>query len=104
MTRLDCSVTNCTYNEDSCCCKGDITITGKDAKNTSETCCGSFHERKGDCCKNAIDHKSENIDVDCEAVKCKYNEACKCSADRIGIMGGNAKVSADTQCASFWCQ
>ena len=46
----------------------------------------------------------ENIDVACEAVKCVYNESCKCSANRIGIVGGNAKDSADTQCASFCCQ
>ena len=38
MTKLECSVDNCMYNEDQCCCKGDILITGKDAKNTSETC------------------------------------------------------------------
>ncbi len=104
MTRLECSVTNCMYNDENCCCKGDILVTGKEAKNTSETCCGSFHERKGWGAKNMVGHKSEHIDVDCEAVKCKFNEACKCSADRIGIVGGNATAICDTQCASFCCQ
>ena len=92
MTKLECSVKNCVYNEEPYCCKGDIMVEG------------SFQERTKDCCSNAVGHKSENIDVDCEAVKCIYNESCKCSANRIGIVGGNAKDSADTQCASFCCQ
>ena len=104
MTKLECSVDNCMYNEDRCCCKGDILVTGKDAKNTSETCCGSFHQRKDGGAQNAVGHKSETIDVDCEAVKCRFNEACKCSAERIGIVGGRAAKSCDTQCASFCCQ
>ena len=104
MTKLECSVKNCVYNEEPYCCKGDIMVEGRDAKNTSETACASFQERTKDCCSNAVGHKSENIDVDCEAVKCVYNESCKCSANRIGIVGSNAKDSADTQCASFCCQ
>ena len=45
MTMLDCSVTGCVYNEDRCCCKGDIKVEGRDAKNTADTCCGGFKER-----------------------------------------------------------
>lgn len=104
MTKLECSVNNCIYNEEPYCCKGDIMVGGKEAKNTSETRCESFKERTRDCGCNSVGHKSENIDIDCEAVKCIYNENCKCSANRIGIVGGNAKESKDTQCASFSCQ
>ena len=50
MTKLECSVKNCVYNEEPYCCKGDIMVEGRDAKNTSETACASFQERTKDCC------------------------------------------------------
>lgn len=46
MTNLDCAVTNCLYNSEKCCCKGDIKVQGQAAESISETCCGSFVERK----------------------------------------------------------
>ena len=46
MTRLDCSVVNCTYNKDDSCCKDNIHVGGKNAKVTDETSCESFRERK----------------------------------------------------------
>lgn len=32
MTKLECSVKNCVYNEEPYCCKGDIMVEGRDAK------------------------------------------------------------------------
>ena len=49
MTILDCSVTGCMYNEANCCHKGNIKVEGEDAKESEDTCCGSFAER-GDRC------------------------------------------------------
>ncbi len=48
MTRLDCSVVNCTYNKDNSCCKDNIHVGGRDARMTDQTCCESFRERKYD--------------------------------------------------------
>ena len=45
MTILDCSVTGCMYNEANCCHKGNIKVEGEDAKESEDTCCGSFAER-----------------------------------------------------------
>ena len=36
MTRLDCSVVDCTYNKDDSCCKDNIHLGGKNAKVTDE--------------------------------------------------------------------
>ncbi len=104
MTLLDCSVTNCLYNKDNLCSKGDITIGGKNAKSMGETCCESFRERTGSSTMNSIAHPTENIDVDCEAENCKYNADCKCQAGHIGISGSQACRCADTECASFCCK
>ena len=40
MTLLDCAVTGCAYNEDRCCCKGNIKVEGSEAVHQNETCCG----------------------------------------------------------------
>ena len=48
MTLLDCAVTGCAYNEDRCCCKGNIKVEGSEAVHQNETCCGSFVERGGE--------------------------------------------------------
>ncbi len=55
MTRLDCSVVNCTYNKDNSCCKDNIHVGGRNAKVTDQTCCDSFRERKYDGARNADD-------------------------------------------------
>ena len=55
MTKLDCSVVNCTYNKDNSCCKDNIHVGGHNARITDQTCCESFRERKYDGTRNADD-------------------------------------------------
>lgn len=102
MTRLKCTVHNCMYNSEELCSKGDIMIGGKSATRGNETCCESFKERR-ESASNAVGHPSKNIDVDCEATKCVFNEDCKCHAEEIGIAGSRACTCAETECASFEC-
>lgn len=104
MTKLNCSVTNCYYNEDRYCCKGDIKVDGKDAKMAGGTCCSSFRERKGDSARNAAYEPCHTIDVDCGACNCVHNEDCKCAAEHIGIGGSRACDCHDTECMSFCCK
>ena len=74
MADLKCGVTNCGYNKDSCCCKGDICVGGERAENADSTCCESFTDGKKDSFTSALEHPSRMISIDCEAVKCMYNE------------------------------
>ena len=104
MTQLKCSAQTCMYNEDHYCCKGDIMVEGRDAKEPAGTCCASFRERIGETTSNSMAHPCREIDVDCEAVQCCFNDDCKCSADEIGIAGSHACQCDDTECASFTCQ
>ena len=67
MADLKCAVENCSYNEQHLCSKGDIMVEGRDAKEASGTCCASFRERMEGSARNAMEHPSKNIDVDCEA-------------------------------------
>ena len=48
MAELKCVVENCTYNNDKCCCKGDIMVGGKEAQKENDTCCESFKDRTGE--------------------------------------------------------
>lgn len=104
MTQLKCSAQTCMYNEEQYCCKGDIMVEGRDAKEPSGTCCASFRERGEGSATNSMEHPSRNIDVDCEAVQCVFNDDCKCSAREIGIAGSHACECEDTECASFECK
>ena len=99
MTILDCSVTGCMYNEANCCHKGNIKVE----KESEDTCCGSFAERGDRCAKNVTGAAPKNIEVACCAANCVFNKEEKCSADHIGIAGGNACNCRETECASFCC-
>ena len=101
MTRLDCNVTNCLHNAKSCCCKAAIIVEGEQAKDTCDTCCGSFDENKDGAYHNLFKTPENRLEVDCEAVKCVYNEGRHCSADHIGIAGDGASEASHTECASF---
>lgn len=101
MTRLDCSVTGCVHNAENCCCRGSITVDGKTAKDKCGTCCASFDEKTGSGFKNVFKTPEGELRVSCEAENCIYNKNKLCSADHIGIVGGNATEAHQTECSAF---
>lgn len=101
MTELKCSVKNCTYHDSDCCCKGDIMVGGMKACHCDDTCCESFREEREGSARNALDHPSRMISIDCEAVKCMYNTNYKCHAEHVDIKGVGADSSRETLCATF---
>lgn len=101
MTKLDCTVKSCLHNSENCCCKNAIIVEGSDAKDSQDTCCGSFDENKDGAFHNMFKTPESKLEVDCEAVKCIYNTDHHCSAEHIGIAGDGAKTSEHTECASF---
>ena len=101
MAQLDCTVDNCVYNKSKCCCKGDIMVGGKQAKDMDGTCCESFSEKRGDSYTSALEHPCRTISIDCEAVKCVYNSNYKCHAEHVDIKGCGACDCRETSCATF---
>lgn len=101
MTQLNCGVNSCIHNQDKMCCKGDITIGGKHACCTSDTCCDSFCEKKDHAYVSAIEHPSKIVSIDCEATKCMYNSNYKCHAEHVAIKGFGAKKREGTLCETF---
>ncbi len=103
MAELKCGAESCTYNKEHLCSKGDIMVGGKHACNCEDTCCESFMvKREGeDSYTSSLSHPSSIISIDCEAVKCVYNQNYKCSAEHVDIRGAHACGSKETACATF---
>ncbi len=101
MTKLDCNVTSCIHNSDSCCCKSAIIVEGNQAKDSYDTFCGSFDENKDGSFRNVFKTPESKLEVDCEAYNCVYNEDRHCSADHIGIAGDGAREAGHTECSTF---
>ena len=105
MAELRCRISNCVYNKDEYCCKGDILVGGKHANESRDTSCESFVDRKGNTYTSAMDHPSRTIQIDCEAAKCIYNHDYKCHADAVEIEGNRSACSSgETVCGTFKVQ
>lgn len=106
MTVLNCSVKNCYYNKNSKCCRDGISVGGTDATIKDATYCGDFKEKK-----DSVTAKSEHCcgepesrsDVRCDAVRCTFNDNCKCHAKEITVDGNGATHQSQTVCGSFEC-
>ena len=103
MTKLDCSVVNCTFNKDNSCCKDSIHVGGHEAKVTDQTCCESFQERKNDSMSSSCGTPHKPTEVSCDATTCTYNQSCKCHAEQIQVSGSNACQCEQTECSTFRC-
>lgn len=101
MTKLDCNVTNCLHNADNCCCRRAISVEGDKAKKSSDTCCGSFDEKKEWSFKNMFKSPESKLEIECDAVNCVYNENCLCEAEHVGIGGQGARKTGETECTTF---
>lgn len=101
MTKLDCNVTSCLHNAEHRCCKHAIIVDGSEAKEKQDTCCGSFDENRDGAFHNLFKTPENKLEVDCEALKCVYNENRHCVADHIGIAGDGATEATQTECATF---
>jgi hypothetical protein len=101
MAELKCGVENCSYNKDKFCCKGDIMVGGKHAQSCKDTCCDSFSEKKPGSYVSSLEHPCKTISIDCEVVKCVYNDNYKCHAEHVDIKGCGACDCKETECATF---
>lgn len=110
MPELRCTVQTCTHNQKFLCDLDAIQVGGSSAKNSQETCCDSFEERKTDSYSNSYTNRygdvssstaSDTSNIDCKAVECMYNNECKCHAGKISVEGSNACQCEETECATF---
>lgn len=100
MPKLNCSVANCAYNAESCCCLSNVKVDGSSQTHHTEgTCCESFAE--GGSGTNCSGIPAAYSEIDCQATSCTHNENCRCYADSIQVAGNGADYSGQTECSSF---
>lgn len=102
MTNLRCEAKNCIHNDKPYCCISHICVGGSQAKCDVETCCDDFREKRDNAVNSCCDtKKNPQIDIDCKAVNCVYNENCHCHAEDVNICGSDACVCDETCCGTF---
>ena len=105
MTKLDCLVVNCAYNENKMCKRENITVGGHEARKPSETACRSFSPRGTNTLNSlTMGAPERETNIACDAVICRYNHDKKCSADAITVAGMHAVTNAETECGTFECK
>lgn len=113
MPELKCTVQTCVHNRNSSCGLDKIQVGGNGAARAEETCCDSFQEKSSAASHMAAVEGSYTgygagvasacSCVACQAVQCKYNDQCQCTAGKISVEGSGACQSSQTECASFSC-
>ncbi|MDD6237143.1 MAG: DUF1540 domain-containing protein [Clostridiales bacterium] len=102
MTELNCGVIHCSSNREGCCCRPEIKVTGHDAYESKETCCGSF-EKIQPSASNAMDYSNTNpvSHVKCDVKTCIHYKDDECQATSITVQGAGACCKKDTECETF---
>ena len=104
MPRINCSVENCSYNQEKYCCASIINVEGRGANITEATCCATFLDRMGYGSLQAHNaHNSKELDaILCQVDTCVYHESGHCSLQEIEV-GALTKpeVYTQTDCLSF---
>ena len=102
MTKLSCSVTHCSSNSSSQCCRPEILVGGPNAAGAADTNCASFTKLPSGATNSVgYDRVNASMPVSCEASHCVFNSNRMCEADTIQIRGSNALETGQTECATF---
>lgn len=103
MNTINCSVCNCSHNSNNTCYANRINVAGKGAKNSIDTCCGSFLDEK--LYSNLTNNTNEDGNCTalvCNVDTCAHNENSMCVLDNISVSGDSStKIYNETQCNSF---
>ena len=103
MSKINCSVTNCSHNNENTCFANVINVGGKSAKKDCDTCCASFLDDKH------YDHLTSNINekgnectaITCNVGTCTYNSNNLCNAESIDVNGKDVNLYSETNCSTF---
>jgi len=103
MSKINCSVSNCSHNDKNTCFANVINVGGKSAKKDSDTCCSSFLDVKiySELTNNINENGSECDAITCNVGTCSYNSNQLCSAKCIEVNGENVNLYTETDCLTF---
>jgi actin-related protein len=103
MSKINCSVTNCSHNNENTCYSNIINVGGKSAKKDCDTCCASFLDSKlyTDLTSNINQEGNECTAITCNVGTCTYNSNNLCNAKSIDVSGKNVNFYSETNCSTF---
>lgn len=99
VTKLKCNVTSCSANEDNCCCRPSIAVSGHRAERPNETCCASYRSKQDrKFAKHRYDFPDPKTEIECSAEACIFNNSRICCAGDVCI---DCCPDGTSECASF---
>ncbi|GAA3643093.1 DUF1540 domain-containing protein [Asaccharospora irregularis] len=108
MSRISCSVMNCSHNDGGTCYANRISINGKKARTSNHTCCSSFLDKSTySTLTNNTNDDGPCAIIGCNVKTCSYNASgTVCSLNDINVNSdvGNANLYSETHCSSFKCK
>ncbi|HHU80474.1 MAG: DUF1540 domain-containing protein [Bacilli bacterium] len=108
MAKITCEVVNCAYNKSRKCLKSMIDVEGPFARYRDDTSCESFIEGELPSFNYEFAESEgsglRDTEVACNVASCVFMERGKCIAEKIKIIGRNAKESHETDCETFHCR
>ena len=104
MNRLECQVHSCQHFQNNQCCLAGIQVDGPSARESSQTCCASYEERRPGCGQNAMgQNPSVETDIACKVKGCAHNQHDRCQAQNVcvGCCCGDVSSKSGTECRTF---
>lgn len=103
MSKINCSVSNCSHNSEYICFANVINVGGKSAKKDCDTCCASFLDAViyNDLTNNINEKGHECSAITCNVGTCTYNSNSMCNAESIDVSGENVNIYTQTDCLTF---
>jgi hypothetical protein len=103
MSKINCSVTNCSHNDEHTCFANVVNVGGKSAKKDCDTCCASFLDDNiyNDLTSNINMHGDECRSITCNVGTCTYNSDNLCNAESIDVSGKDVNLYSETNCLTF---
>lgn len=107
MTLVGCNVNNCTHNINGNCYATKVSVNGKKARTSNNTCCSSFiNESNSNNFTNSTLENNQRNYLNCNVKTCVNNAGNICALKDVAITSNadNASLSSHTYCGSFRCK
>lgn len=103
MTKVNCTISNCSFYNNNVCYADCVRIGGQGSTEEAQTCCGTFHNKAA--YSNLADHTDyQNVCevVSCNVATCRHNADETCQLGCIQVNGDTqAQYYTFTDCSNF---
>ena len=107
MPAINCNINNCAHNTNGTCYANKISVNGKKARTSTNTCCSSFVNESGysNLTNSTLDSNPCNS-LNCTVKTCVNNAGNICALRDVSITShaDNANLLSETYCGSFRCK